>query len=56
MVKAEQWGELLLAHPKGTDSTLKFSNLDPTLQAAFQSNQLLLVATDGTYFRDSLQR
>jgi hypothetical protein len=52
MVKAEQWGELLLAHPKGTESILKFSNLDSTLQAAFQSNQLLLVATDGAHFRE----
>jgi hypothetical protein len=49
-VKTELWSELLLAHPKGTNSILQFSNLGPELQAAFQSNQLLLVATDGTHF------
>jgi hypothetical protein len=51
IVKAEGWSELLLARPSGTDNTLKFSNLAPTLQAAFQSNQLFLVATKGTHFR-----
>jgi len=50
VVKTEVWGELLLARPKGTDSVLKFSDLGRELQAAFQSNQLLLVATDGAHF------
>jgi hypothetical protein len=50
-VKAEVWSELLLARPKGTNNTLKFSNLDSTLQAAFQSNQLFLVATKEAHFQ-----
>lgn len=55
-VKGETWTELMLAHPKGTNSILKLSDLDSTLKAAFQSNQLFLVATEGTHFQkfDSL--
>lgn len=49
-VKTERWSKLLLARPGGTESVLQFENLGPELQAAFQSNHLFLVATDGANF------
>ncbi len=53
-VKTQKWTKLLLARKTGTDKKqdfeLSFSDLHPTLQAAFQSNQLFLVASSNAHF------
>ena len=53
-VRPQKWTELLLAQRKakkdenGSAFELSFSTLEPELQAAFQSNQLFLVVSNGT--------
>lgn len=51
-----QWKELLLASNTdvntGTVQSLAFTDLNPTLQAAFQTNQQFLVITSDTYLKE----
>ena len=55
-VKPQKWTELLLArrateNNKQSSFELSLSKLNPKLQAAFQSNQLFLVVSDGENFK-----
>ncbi len=51
-----QWKELILASNKDSKSgevqSLMFTNLNPTLQAAFQTNQQFLVITSDKYLKE----
>ena len=56
-VKPQKWTKVLLARRKAkkTDEApifeLTLSDLEPPLQAGFQSNQLFLVVSNGTHFK-----
>ena len=59
-VKAQKWTKLILAQrktkpDKEPDFELSFSDIHPMLQAAFQSNQLFLVASYDTYFKNGFK-
>ncbi|MBS1913509.1 MAG: hypothetical protein JST22_16095 [Bacteroidetes bacterium] len=46
------WTDLVMAVSAITGTTIALHNLNPTIRAAFQSNQLFMVATSGFHFHE----